>query len=147
MAPRPASTMNFSFPTSMSVLGPKRSILGGGAPLPKRVTRKRSRDVWAMNSPKRRGIDCLAKANSYHSLLSRTDVSTVVAYSLRPMTRWIRIVDFGQIPGAVARLPLLQPEMIEQNEPPPCQQDHPQRGTQFPSPRHILLHSHNRTQH
>src|SRR5258705_1217814 len=45
MAPRPASKMNFCAPTSTSVLGPKRSKLGGGAPVPRSVTRKRS---WAV---------------------------------------------------------------------------------------------------
>src|SRR5258705_9460278 len=37
--------MNLSLPISTSVLGPKRSKLGGGAPVPRSVTRKRS---WAV---------------------------------------------------------------------------------------------------
>ena len=38
-APRPASNSNFWPPTSTRVLGPNRSSVGGGAPVPRRVTR------------------------------------------------------------------------------------------------------------
>src|SRR3990172_4191618 len=51
MAPRPASKINLSEPTSTSVLGPKRSNRGGGAPVPRRVTRKRSCGDSAMHAP------------------------------------------------------------------------------------------------
>src|SRR5262249_60489478 len=71
MAPRPASTMNFSLPTSMSVQGPKRSNLGGGAPLPRRVTRKRSLDGLAMNSTQRRQDHSPCDSIAYHTLPSR----------------------------------------------------------------------------
>src|SRR5262245_38405516 len=128
MAPRPASTMNFSLPTSMSVEGPKRSNLGGGAPLPRRVTRKRSLDSLAMillngghHSP--RGSEF------YHTLLSRQPSS--------PHKIRVAVTNFG----------LLLLEMIEQDEPTPREQNHTQRGAQFTSPRHVLLHGHDRPEY
>src|SRR6478609_3574627 len=38
VAPRPQSNSSFSFPASTRMLGPKRSITGRGAPVPKSVT-------------------------------------------------------------------------------------------------------------
>src|SRR6185312_15563499 len=47
VAPRPQSNSSFSFPASTRMLGPKRSITGRGAPVPKSVTLRFCEDAGA----------------------------------------------------------------------------------------------------
>src|SRR5579859_4650247 len=63
--PRPQSNSSFCFPASTRILGPNRSIIGAGEPVPKRVTFR----SWAGADPAKAAVGSNSKTPAHQRCL------------------------------------------------------------------------------